>query len=110
MLAKFLVYASAVNVVAILRFQQKELYSKVLDDTTKRPPEWHCARTCFEHVSHFVSCQTQPFEKIMREYAQKMNASYERLTFQFDGAPLQPRETPSHHDMEGDECIDVIGL
>ena len=55
--------------------------------------------------------QTQPFEKIMREYAKKMNVSYEKLSFKFDGVTVHPQQTPGDvDDMEDGDCIDVIGL
>ena len=46
----------------------------------------------------------------MREYALKMKVPYEQLSFNFDGIRLEPQETPTDQDMEGDECIDVLGI
>ena len=54
--------------------------------------------------------QTQPLEKIMREYARKMAVRFEQLTFSFDGVTLSPRQTPGDVDLEDEECIDVTGL
>ena len=55
----------------------------------------------------YFCLQNDIFEKLMRQYAEKMNLEMEKLTFYFDGDKLKSLSTPEDVDMDDGDCIDV---
>ena len=53
--------------------------------------------------------QTDPLERLMREYAMKCGLNHESLTFTFDGDVVRKSQTPESLEMEDDDCLDVAG-
>lgn len=61
----------------------------------------------FIHVVTYYWLQDEPFEKIMKKFADKINSKLTKIKFTFDGAVITKKSSPSDHEMEDGDIIDA---
>lgn len=53
------------------------------------------------------SLQDEPLERIMKTFADEVNAKLSKIKFTFDGSVVTKNSSPSDHDMEDGDIIDA---
>ena len=58
----------------------------------------------------FTFFQSDPLEKLMREFCKREKINYENVIFQFDGETIQSHQTSETLGLEDGDCVDVIEI